>query len=77
MFFKLYGQNITPGCEICEYVSQRPDNTLSCQYKGVVCKGDKCRKFKYDPLKREPRLPKELDKFDDEDFSITTDETES
>ena len=72
MFFKLYGQNITPSCEICEYVSQRPDNTLSCQYKGAVQKGDKCRKFKYDPCKRIPLKMNTTDftKYDKDDYTL-------
>lgn len=76
MFFKLYGQNITPSCEICERSKISADNTLSCSIKGAVLQTDKCRRFKYDPLKREPRLPKELESFDNDDFSLDTQESE-
>lgn len=72
MFFKLYGQNITPSCEICEHSKTDENQNLTCHIKGTVLPTDKCRRFRYDPLKREPRLPKELESFDNDDFSLDT-----
>jgi len=45
-------------CKFCERacVLNDPESML-CKYKGVVSSMHVCRKFVYDPLKREPSPP--------------------
>lgn len=75
MFFKLYGANITPACCVCER-SENKNGSLTCPIVGKVEENGKCRRFRYDPLKREPRIPRELERFDNKDFSLNEEENE-
>ncbi len=64
-------KDISPTCEYCSYGKISPDNeTILCIKKGVVEKTYACKRFKYDPLKRQPRRPKAMEKFSEEDFSL-------
>lgn len=68
---RLFGADIRPACRYCEHVTQilREDN-LFCDKRGMVSKEHKCRLFVYDPLKRVPRRPKPLEKFEKADFEL-------
>ena len=50
-------------CSFCEYATPAPSDKdgnefVICAKKGLVKDGKACRKFSYDPLKREPaKLP--------------------
>ena len=48
------------------------DSTYLCAKKGIVPSCHRCRKFKYDPLKRVParRDTRALEKLDEKDFSL-------
>ena len=74
VFFKLYGANISPACRVCERVNEK-NGVLLCPIVGRVEGDGNGRKFKYDPLKREPNLPRELEEFDKSDFSIDSEES--
>ena len=46
-------------CAFCEYAAPAPadkegNEYVICSKKGLVREGSVCRKFSYDPLKREP-----------------------
>ena len=46
-------------CAFCEYAAPAPADTegneyVICSKKGLMREGAVCRKFSYDPLKREP-----------------------
>jgi len=49
-------------CKFCQHSSELSDeDTMLCSKKGIVSAGFVCKKFTYDPLKREPkRLSKEV-----------------
>lgn len=54
---KLFGNNIEPKCEYCCFSRVKDDGTILC-YSGSTPQEGGCKKFKYDPLKREPnKLP--------------------
>lgn len=57
---KLYGNHIDPACEVCQHGRRSADGrAVLCARKGVVPLYYHCRKFQYDPLKRDPpRRPK-------------------
>ncbi len=68
---KLYGNSIDPTCEICLHGKRSADGkAVLCIHKGVMPLYHFCRKFIYDPLKREPRLAKKLPTYSPEDFSL-------
>ena len=56
-------------CVFCEYGTPLPadkdgNEMLICTKKGLVKGNSVCRKFSYDPLKREPRMRPELPEVD-------------
>ena len=64
-------KEISPSCSYCAYGKLSPDKeTVLCKKKGIVEKDFACRKFVYDVLKRQPKRPKKLEKFNPEDFSL-------
>lgn len=75
---KLFNKkSISASCSYCAHgkLSPNGENVL-CLKKGLVDKESACRKYKYDPLKRQPRRPRELEQFDAEDFSLDIDSEE-
>lgn len=67
----LKGKNISPSCSYCEHGRLSPDGeNVLCIKKGVMDKDSFCKKFSYDILKRQPKRPMALTKFDEKDFSL-------
>lgn len=63
--------SISPACAYCQHGKPSPDGeTVLCVKKGVVAKDYKCRKYKYDIMKRVPRRAPELQQFDEDDFKL-------
>ncbi|MGN0172822.1 MAG: hypothetical protein ACI39F_00125 [Acutalibacteraceae bacterium] len=72
---KLYGKGILPSCSYCSKGKETADKVnILCPKKGIVNADFSCRRFKYDPLRRVPKIPPELEKFTAADFSIETEE---
>lgn len=59
-------------CKYCEHGVAVPDGTavLCEKIGGVMQPYSKCRRFKYDPLKREPKVITLNRDFKKEDFSL-------
>ncbi|MDD6188528.1 MAG: hypothetical protein PUB32_02990 [Clostridiales bacterium] len=53
----LFRKNVEPCCSYCAHSSPIDEETVICVKKGVVKSWGKCRRFEYDPLKREPETP--------------------
>ena len=66
---KLFGNNIEPKCEYCCFGRVKDDGTILC-YSGSTPQEGGCKKFKYDPLKREPNKLPPLQKSSPEDFML-------
>ncbi len=68
----LFSKKIEPSCSYCLHGSRIGDTEVACLRRGIVSSAGCCRKFVYDPLKREPPDPAPLDtkKYSQEDFSI-------
>ena len=48
-------------CLLCENATiLKGNNGILCKYKGIVSEDYVCRKYIYDPLKREPKAPQKL-----------------
>ena len=68
----LFRKKIDRYCTYCQFAGKIDDETMVCQFCGVVPSGHRCRRFRYDPLKRVPTRmkPKDFCSFDDADFSL-------
>ncbi|HAG56466.1 MAG TPA: hypothetical protein DEP43_05520 [Ruminococcaceae bacterium] len=66
----LFDPNIVPACSYCVYGTAASDGkTILCPKKGIMTGDCSCRRFQYDPLKRQPKKPiRQI--FQKEDFSI-------
>lgn len=68
---RLFGNKIEPACKYCaESFKQIGKNQILCRKHGVVLVDYSCRHFFYDPLKRIPKQPLELQKFEEDEFEL-------
>lgn len=68
---KIFRKNITPQCAYCSRgMVCNGTKKVVCAKKGVTESTDSCRKFKYDPLKREPLLKLNIRNFENNDFVL-------
>ena len=66
-----YSSLIAERCEYCR--SARPimgGKEIVCKYKGICSPFDRCRSYKYDPLKREPVIGDIGRNFDPDDLKL-------
>ena len=68
---KLWNHKEYTQCRYCFFSTPggHPAQVL-CQFRGAKNELDKCRRFRYDPTKRKPRVAPDLPKFDAEDFQL-------
>lgn len=68
---KIIGEKIEPKCKYCLHGKPTPDKkNILCTYCGLPDTEDSCKKFKYDPLKREPHHSAQLAEFTADDFKL-------
>lgn len=69
---KLFKGKIEPRCALCEYaeITDGGNVVLCRKVGGVMLPESKCRKYKYDPLKRVPRTFVFTGDFTKDDFDI-------
>ena len=65
---QLFGKNIVPSCVYCEYSKNEGESQFCTANKQK--KNGKCKKFKYNPIMREPKGMAPLKSFDKEDFTL-------
>jgi len=64
-------KKIEPACKYCaRSVMTEDDSVILCAKKGAVSASDSCRRFKYDPLKRQPGSLPELGKYTADQFTL-------
>ncbi|MGI6248810.1 MAG: hypothetical protein ACOYJX_05350 [Acutalibacteraceae bacterium] len=64
-------KNISPSCSTCQHGKLSPNRQrILCLKKGIMLPSSHCRKYIYDPLKRQPVRPPEAPKFNPEDFTL-------
>lgn len=68
----LFQKNIEPRCAYCKRGAPLDEERVICVKKGIVVASGSCRRFQYDPLKRQPPRPASADfsKLKDEDFVL-------
>lgn len=64
----LFGGHITPSCAYCAHGVSTP-GAARCLL-GQVPENDCCKRYTYDPLRREPKGEPQLGKFSAEDFKL-------
>ena len=66
---KLFENNITPRCDYCKKKKKNNSGNPTCPY-GLQTIGEPCKRYVYDPLKREPQSMPTLPKFTADDFKL-------
>ena len=68
----LFNKKIEPSCSYCKFGKRVSTEEVACIKKGVVSSGASCRRFKYDPLLREPSAPVLIKNgcFSEDDFKL-------
>lgn len=68
---KAFNKKLAPSCSYCVYGNPTAyGEEILCLKRGITERRDSCRKFKYDPLKREPQRAKIADGYKAEDFKL-------
>lgn len=72
MALKLFKGENEPQCALCEYAEISSNSSLAVCRKigGIMQLDSKCKKFRYDPLKREPKAINLTSDFDKSDFEL-------
>lgn len=72
MKFRFFGKDIEPACEYCALGKLTSDGkNVLCKKKGVTALYYKCRRFRYDPLKRVPKKPpQKVSEYEQKDFEL-------
>ena len=68
----LLRKKIQPSCSYCVHSADAGDGVRICKKKGLVPETGSCRRFRYDPLQREPvhaKVP-DFSRYDKTDFSL-------
>ncbi|HIU35625.1 MAG TPA: hypothetical protein IAC53_03340 [Candidatus Fimenecus excrementigallinarum] len=70
--FGAHGENgIAPKCAYCRHGTLSADKTsVLCKKRGVVSPDGRCRKYKYDILKRQPPHRQKPPAFSEADFEL-------
>lgn len=68
----LFRKKMERSCAYCIYGALLEGDQILCSKKGLRTSEQKCRKFKYDPVKRIPHKMKPVDfsEFDNRDYSL-------
>lgn len=68
----LFRKKVDCRCAYCANAGRVSDDQMICRKNGIVASADRCRHFRYDPLKRIPARakPPAFQKYSDADFSL-------
>ncbi len=67
----VFNKKLQRSCEYCVFGSHLEfTNEIICKKHGVTDIRDFCRNYKYDPLKRVPKIPQISDNYSPEDFKL-------
>ena len=68
---KVFSKELQHRCEYCVHgIASDFSDEILCLKKGITHASDSCRKYKYDPLKRQPKRQIVENSFSAKDFSI-------
>lgn len=68
----LFRKDIVPYCGYCKHALSAEEGFVICKKKGIMAESQKCRRFRYNPLRRVPPKPalQDFTKYDDRDYSL-------
>ena len=68
----LFRKDIEPRCGYCKFAAPAEPGMVICRKRGIREESGACRRFHYNPLRRTPPRPVQLDftKYDDRDYSL-------
>lgn len=67
---ELFGSNVALSCEYCLHNGGKSGEPPICTLR-LALKNGKCKKYEYDPLRREPQTAPPLrGAYDEEDFKL-------
>lgn len=68
----LFRKKIDRYCTYCKFAGKINEDQVICQKYGIVPASHKCRRFRYDPLKRIPARSASLDfeRYEEKDYSL-------
>ena len=68
----LFRKKIDRYCTYCQFAGKVNDETMICRHYGLVPCTHRCRKFRYDPLKRVPgrKTAQNFERYDEKDYSL-------
>lgn len=68
----LFRKDMEKRCAYCAHAGRIDDEQVACVKRGIVASGSHCAAFRYDPLKRVPPRPVQLNTGDlkQEDFEV-------
>lgn len=66
----VFNKDHAPACKYCLFSKKVSDDDYLCKFRGVLTADEHCGKFKYDPLKREPKRQLKIEKYSENDFSL-------
>lgn len=68
---KLFNKEVLPACKHCLHSTDLAfTDDMICKYKGITESDNSCRKYKYDPLKREPSSARIEKNYKKSDFEL-------
>lgn len=67
----LFNEDISPACEYCEFGSDSADyRMVLCKKEGMVSPYYRCKRFRYNPVRRTPKRMARLPEIDPSDFVL-------
>ena len=68
----LFRKNMPKSCAYCRFGTKLDEEQILCTKKGLVEITSSCRRFKYDPCKRQPLKAKapNFEAYNEEDFTL-------
>lgn len=66
----LFGSQFPPCCDYCAHAAGSGTEGAVCLLGRCFPESGTCRRFRYDPLRRIPRVPRPIPKPDPSDFQL-------
>ena len=67
----LYDKKMEPRCKYCSIgILAADEKSVICKKRGIMDPDSQCKRFKYDPLKRQPRRAPKMMEFSEDEFLL-------
>lgn len=65
----LFGSSVPPNCAYCDH-NLSPSGPTACRFGLKLPEDGKCRRYRYNPILRQPKNTPPLPEFDPEEFKL-------